>query len=394
MGDSDPSVPAAVGINIHFTDPRAGEMDQIAACGVKWVRMDLAWSDTEKTHAHYDFRRYDALMKALAAERMQAILILDYGNPLYDRGLAPFTELGREAFTRWAVAAVTHFRGEGIVWEMWNEPNGMFWKPRPDANAYAKLAMMVGRALHDQLPEEQFIGPGTSGIDLAFLESCFRAGCLNYWSAVSVHPYRFAAPESVSEDYQRARKLISEHAPVGKKIDLLCSEWGYSSVFWQRNAQQQAKFLIREWLINLSSGIPLSIWYDWHDDGTSVMDPEHHFGIVNFQYHPNAGSAYDAKPAYIAVKTFTRLLSGFRFDRRLPTAHADDYALAFRDGALERFVVWTTRAAHRTLLPIHEGRFSAFSLDGGTLAPESANQTGLTLTLGDAPIFLIPEPPK
>jgi hypothetical protein len=384
-------LPAGLGINIHFTSPRPHEMDQLAVSGVKWVRMDLAWSDTERARDQYDFRAYDTLMKALDQKGMRAILILDYGNPLYDQGQAPRTEEGRAAFTKWAVAAVTHFRNKGVVWEMWNEPNGSFWKPKPDAAAYSKLATEVGKALQDRMTDEIFIGPGTSGIDLAFLESCFRAGCLRYWSAVSVHPYRPFVPETAAPDYQRVRELILKYAPTGRHINLICSEWGYPSVVWQHSATQQAKFLAREWLTNLSCGIPLSIWYDWRDDGTSMMDPEHHFGIVGFKYHPDGSAPFDPKPAYFAANALTRLLSGFHFDHSLPTANADDYALSFRDGEEERFVVWTDRAAHKASVPIHEGTFSAYSFLGDAGARLSANYSGLTVTLSDAPLFLIPE---
>ncbi len=37
--------------------------------------------------------------------------ILDYGNPLYDDGLAPHTAEGIAAFTNFAFAAGTHFNG-------------------------------------------------------------------------------------------------------------------------------------------------------------------------------------------------------------------------------------------------------------------------------------------
>src|SRR5947209_8256134 len=83
-------------------------------------------------------------------------------------------------------ATAHHFKGRGYLWEMWNEPNIQFWKPRPSADDYAKLALAVGKALRDAEPDEAYIGPATSGIDLKFIETCFKAGCLEYWSAVSV----------------------------------------------------------------------------------------------------------------------------------------------------------------------------------------------------------------
>src|SRR5689334_25384130 len=91
-------VPDGLGVNIHFTDPRPGEMEMLAAGGFRFVRMDFGWGAIERQRKVYDFAAYDRLMAALEARQIRAVFILDYGNPLYDGGLAPHTDAGREAF--------------------------------------------------------------------------------------------------------------------------------------------------------------------------------------------------------------------------------------------------------------------------------------------------------
>lgn len=188
------TVPEQMGVNIHFTDPRPGEMDMLAAAGFKWVRMDFAWNATERSKGEYDFSAYDRLLKALDEKQMRALLILDYSNKLYDAGMSPFTDEGRGAFAKWAVAAVRHFKGRGVLWEMYNEPNGGFWKPKADVDAYTKLTLAVGKALREAAPDENYIGPATAGMDFSYLQKCFDAGLLQYFSAVTVHPYRQEEP--------------------------------------------------------------------------------------------------------------------------------------------------------------------------------------------------------
>lgn len=85
------------------------------------------------------------------------------------------------------------------------------------------------------------IGPAT-GLDFPFLESCFKAGLLDYWPAVSVHPYRDDGPESAATEYCRLRKLIRDHHQ-GKETPLISSEWGYSSAERGMNGPQQADML-------------------------------------------------------------------------------------------------------------------------------------------------------
>jgi len=177
-----------LGVNIHFTDPRPGEIKMIADAGFRWVRMDFVWADTEAARGSYDFSAYDRLLESLRPFDIGALLILDYANPLYNHGAPPRTESTRRAFADWAAAAARHFAGRRVIWEIYNEPNNkMFWAPQPDVGEYVALALAVGRAFRAAAPNEQLVGPAT-GLDFLFLEACFKAGLLDYWTAVSVHP--------------------------------------------------------------------------------------------------------------------------------------------------------------------------------------------------------------
>jgi len=329
-----PVIPDCLGVNIHFTDPKPGELEMLAAAGFKWVRMDFGWGGTERKKGEYDFSAFDRLAAALDQFKIRAVFILDYGNPLYaDPGdKSPFTSRAntpefREAFGKWAVAAVQHFKGRGYLWEMWNEPNGGFWKSPDKTGDYIALAKSTGEALRQAgllgPKGEAFIGPATSTIDLPYLEACFKAGLLDYWDAVSVHPYRQTAPETVEEEYRSVRLLIRKYAPKDKVIPIISGEWGYSSA-WSgmgkdeaARAEQQGKYLPRQFLTNIANDVALSIWYDWHDDGTDPKEGEHRFGIVSNEYHAGRDPVYDPKPAYEAAKALTTQLNGYRFNKRL-----------------------------------------------------------------------------
>ena len=380
-----PSIPpigslSGLGINIHFTDPRHGEMEMLAAAGFKWIRNDLAWGGTEREKGKYDFSAYDRLVATLEKYHMHAVFILDYGNRLYDDGQPPRSEEARAAFARWAMAVVSHFKGKGCLWEMWNEPNiSQFWKPKPNVEEYIALAKSTGQALRDaglinpgnsdksanqvttngttsgstaeskpssdssqiRNSTEAFIGPATSEIGFPFLEACFKAGLLDYWDAVSVHPYRQTAPETVEEDYRTIRQLIRKYAPKDKVIPVLSGEWGYSTAWKDFDEDRQAKYLARQFLTNIANDVPLSIWYDWHDDGTDPKDGEHHFGIAHHEYYEGRDPVYDPKPAYEAAKTLMTQLAGFEFRMRVSSVFVgsgDDYLL-FSNGHEQRAVV-------------------------------------------------------
>jgi len=390
-------VPEGVGVDIHFIDPQPGELKMLAASGVRWIRMDFDWSRTETVKGQYDFTAYDRLVALLEQYKIRPVFILDYSNALYDEGLSPHTEEGVKAFASWAAAAVTHFKGRGIVWEMYNEPNFFFWRPQPNVEAYIKLALAVGEGIYEAAPDEDYVGPATSGVDLPFLEACFKAGLLNYWSGVSVHPYRPTGPEAAAADFMALRTLITRYAPEGKQIPILSGEWGYSTNSDQKGVDEatQGKLLPRQWLNNLANGVPLSIWYDWHDDGPDPKEREHHFGMVRFAYDSARDPVYNPKPAYRAARTLTTLLEGFRFNKRLVVGGSNDYVLLFSNGEAVRLVVWTTAPApHALSIPASPGRFAVFAHTGEKLPDVVAGQGSLDVVATDSPQYLDPETPN
>ncbi len=386
----------SLGVNIHFTDPQPGEMAMLSGSGLGWVRMDLAWSATEKRKGVYDFSHYDALLANLKRNHMRALLILDYGNDLYGAGgKPPYDDDGRAAFARWAVAAVKHFRGRGVLWELWNEPNGKWFWPSPSAEDYAKLALAADKAIHDAFPRETLIGPAVSGVDLSFLEGCFKAGCLQYWDAVSVHPYRQTAPETAATDYAKLRDLIAKYAPAGKTIPILAAEWGYSVSWGGFSDVRQGDYMAREFLSNLENGVPLTIWYDWHDDGTDPKNAEHNFGIVANAYHTGRDPIYDPKPAYTACAVLTKLLGGFAFERKISIGNlGDDHVLAFAHGRERRYAAWTVSDyAYRVDLPLPAGRYTIVDWQGKSAASATADASGLPLILSNTPQYILPGSP-
>lgn len=388
-------VPEGLGVNIHFTDAKAGELEMLARGGFRYVRMDFSWESTEGDKSTYDFKAYDRLLGDLDKHHLRAVLILDYANRHYDQGLSPSSDEGRAAFARWAASAVKHFQGRNVLWEIYNEPNIDFWKPKPDVKQYVKLALAVGKAIKAEAADETYIGPATSGIDFTFLEECFRAGLLEYWAAVSVHPYREDGPETAVADYAKLRTLIDQYAPKGNKIPILSGEWGYSSARQDPEGTRQGKLLARQWLTNLMCDVPLSIWYDWHDDGEDKTEAEHHFGTVRFAYETSHDPVYQPKPAYLAAQTFTKSFEGFRFQNRLTTENKEDYVLAFIKGDETRWAAWTTAAApHSIRIPLAAGRYRVVGHLGNDLSTVVADGEGLSVMLEDSPRYLMLEKGK
>jgi hypothetical protein len=357
-GLPDLVLPDGVGVNIHFTSGHEQDLEMIQAAGFKWVRQDFFWAGTERQKGVYDWSEFDAFTTALEKHGLRPYYILDYSNPLYEETVSstnPVTGTAEHAtasprqpesvaaFARWAAAAAEHFHGRGVIWEIWNEPNISFWKPKPDAAQYTALALATAKAIRAADPQACVVAPTTSTFPWEFLETVLKSGVLEYLNAVSVHPYRERQPETAAMDFARLRELIQRYEPKGKTIPILSGEWGYASSTNGVSPETQAAYIVRQQLSNLLDGVPVSIWYDWKNDGDDPGNHEHNFGTV--------GSDLKLKPAYLAIQTMTRELSGCRISARRDTGDTNDFVLVFTNTAgATKLAAWTTIAPHSITL--------------------------------------------
>ena len=381
------AVPNGFGVNIHFTgDPK--DLDLIRDGGFKFIRMDLGWGGIEREKGNYNFERtgYDALSDGCSRRGIRIIYILDYSNNLYESDRSVRTEEGRKAFAAFAEAAATRYKGKGILWEIWNEPNiEQFWTPQPSADDYCKLVEAAAPIVKQADPSGLVVAPATSTIPFDWIEACFKNGLLKWIDVLSVHPYRPQPPETVIKDYDRLRELIKHYAPQGKDIPIISGEWGYSNINWDKarlSEEQQARFLAREFLINLYQRIPVSIWYDWKNDGTDPNEREHHFGTVMHDLKPKA--------AYLAAKTLSSTLPGYSIDGRLDLGSDKDFAFKLINGNNQAIAIWTVGDEHQITLQTPTGKGTLIDM----LAKRqeiSWNENALTLPISQSPQYLLIE---
>ena len=349
-------VPDCLGVNIHFVGAETKQAGLIADAGFRVARMDFAWDSIEKTKGEYNFKPYDDLVKTLAAEGIRPYFILDYGNSLYEK-VSPSTDEGRAAFARFAAAGAEHFKGKGVIWELWNEPNGGFWQPKPNVEDYVKLAKAVYPAIKAADPECILLAPATAGLDYNFLEQAFKLGLLEYIDVVSVHPYGCTKPEDAGPGYARIRQLITQYAVKGRDYYLVSGEWGFSTFSKGVSEQTQADYIVRQALSNMMNGCRINIWYDWKDDGSNPDENEHRFGTVRQNLEP--------KPAYLAMKTMTKELNGYSYAIRMRSyGREDDYLLLFKKDNTYRLVAWTVGEPHTAQAATYVDRVEVVSQFG------------------------------
>jgi len=90
----------------------------------------------------------------------------------------------------------------------------------------------------------------------------------------------------------------------------------------------QAKFLARQWLVNALADIPISIYYDFENDGSDPKSNEDNFGTVEYLYY-NESVPHIPKPAYQAALLLQKTLADLKVIRRVDSSDPDAFVLAF-----------------------------------------------------------------
>lgn len=312
---SNLSISQTLGVNIHSIKDWHKELTMIHEAGFKTVRLDGAWASVERARGEYDWSKLDYATNQLRRHRLRPLIILAYSNPIYETQLghdaskvaAPATSNSRLAYARWAARLAQRYSSALPILELWNEPNlTRFWLPTPSPLDYISLAGVACPAIKRVSPKTIIVGPGLANapetplLTSTFLDKLSTSSASNCLTAISVHPYLHRRQVNDGPNWWLALKQHYK-AISGKQPEFISSESGISTYSNRINPEEQAEYLVKMFVGNAASNIPLSVWYDWRDDGEKLDDPEHHFGLLSFESRK--------KPALEALRAMVSLLS-------------------------------------------------------------------------------------
>lgn len=193
--------------------------------GVKWARVQSGWAKTEKEPGVYDFAWLDAIIDKLIERGVQPWLSVSYGNPLYTESAPPdgvgyvpiYTEVERNAWTAYVSALAKHYRGRVTHYEIWNEPDSHFFKPKKDPALYFDLVQLTVTALKTECPEAYIIGGALASAmypsGMEFAEAFFELGMADYIDAISYHGYKFLPEQYVDQEFPAFLHLLKKYKP-------------------------------------------------------------------------------------------------------------------------------------------------------------------------------------
>ena len=346
----------------HSVMPASAELAALASA-FSLARTDVRWREVERTRGVYDWSRTDVIVERLLGASITPLLILDSSNPLYcplsDPSCLPVSRDAVAGYARMAHAAVGRYKGRGILWELWNEPNMPRWNNATQYAALVQAAVALVRG-DPATSREILLGPAATaqhpeggGATPHFVSDLAELGALGELDGISVHPYDVGGPEMCNEDLARLRAALRASNVTAPAVNseagwATCSDLatGATTVCVGGASpdavteEEQAQRLGRRRLLDALHGVPVSIVYAWRDDGgscrlsgadacpwNSTMG-ESNYGLLR----ATETSFVTPKPAFTAAVAVTKAIGRRPFVRRLATNSSDStYVLGFAD---------------------------------------------------------------
>ena len=304
----------------------SAELAALDATGATLARSDVLWEKTEPAPPsggvhRYDWTFDDGIASALAAHGLTWFPILDYAA---NWAKAHPTELHSPPrtpaeFASFAAAFAARYGPGGAFWrshpslpprpvttfEVWNEPDGGFWYPAPDAAAYGDLYLAARAAIDAVVPRSRVIIGGLvhAATFLPQLLSA-RPELAAQLDGVGIHLYG-SGPGAAFASVRSVRSLLDAHAL--SKTPLYITEVGWSTRpphnrNWASESVRPRLVLQTVQTLGRSNcGIAALLVYSWVTPERSEGDLEDWYGI--HPPPPAQRSSADTRAFSVGVQT-------------------------------------------------------------------------------------------
>jgi polysaccharide biosynthesis protein PslG len=249
----------------------------MGAAGCKWTRITPSWRRIEAEPGRYDWGELEQVVEGVQSRGVNVFLGTGCSpHPAYHdfpQGyIYPPTDdpEALDAFCRYAAELVRHFRDRVRHFQIWNEPNiALFWRPEPDAKAYALMVRRVSAAMREVDPDIKILAGVMAGVTEErrewAREFLSEPGTPEAFDIFDYHAYN-PSPDATLEDVLAVKELVHEFAPEMPiwQGECGCPSSGDTIHFrgdapWGYNVQ--SKWLLRRLLTDRLAGAEVSIYF-------------------------------------------------------------------------------------------------------------------------------------
>lgn len=264
-------------------------------------RDEIYWHDVEKEKGLFALTGKAKVsaetINSSAQSGLYPLVVLDYGNKLYDGGDQPYSDEGRHAFGKYCYWVSSMLDSKVRYFEIWNEWNhGMGTSPpRKTGSAvdYVKLTEICAREIRKSKPDAIIIAGSVTNDWGAWpwLSSALENGLMKYANGISVHLYSFLISSGNGQE-----AFISDRL---NQLNTILSKYGNNHIYiteigWPNHLGKgsvtradAAALAVRFILHAQASKTIKGIWfYELKDSGTNAYEKEDNFGLHDYTNKP------------------------------------------------------------------------------------------------------------
>lgn len=305
------------------------EAETASLCGASALRLNFRWRELERKPDEWHLAMLNRIMKEYETRGMEVMPILS-NPPVWARSDKNKPN-SLPDFREWRKYAGFFFRNYGDrirFWEIWNEPDLLSFCDfsAPD---YVQLQKIVREEQKKFAPHVKIL---TGGFAHAYPENnkngfqeYVLANGKEYFDIHAFHGHGgFKAFRRHVEEF-----LLPMRKRAGVTVPWYANETAVSAYgFGER---RQAETLFKKFLYSWSAGAIGYNWYNLRNNGFAANNPEHHYGLVTFDFYP--------KPVYVVYNTLATVFRPMEFVRRVNPG-TDIWILEFAGGGDRAVAVW------------------------------------------------------
>ena len=281
---------------------------QMAAAGVKTVRLFPEWRSIEPQKGQFKWDDTDLLVKNAAANKLEINAVL-MGSPPDAKAIHAFPMERLDDWSAWVSAVAARYRGKIRYWEVWNEGNAGFNDGKHTTKDYAKLVAATYAAVKKADPEAK-VGLSVASYDAAYLYQTMVAlkesGKPGSFDFLAVHPYEIADGLDQPDGEipflwmtQMLRTALKAAAPERADAEIWITETGcrlHRRGERQVSEEEAARSLVKQYVMAIAQGIRCVQWFEARDP----QGEDAGFGLLS--------RAGEPRKSYTALKTLAETL--------------------------------------------------------------------------------------
>lgn len=407
-----------IGACTHMAQGRNQEQTCKAAvdADIPIVRDEVHWWTVESVKGQLSLPERARWIESAAANGIQCLVVLSYGNPIYDFGKASQADLVAggaydctlpvrdgdpettaddeyfDAYIRYVDFVSKSLAGKVAAYEIWNEPDIKGFNTKDASGAdYAELLKAAYQTIKKNDPGVTVLG-GSIALYTEFIDAMMKAGAGEYMDGLSVHYYLAKnAPEKLArERLDKYRDVLVKYGYDKLPVWLTETGWANSNV----DEQTQAQYIVRNAVLYdeflFDHGIEGQYFtYELQNSSITSADPsteayENSLGLYRSDFTPKAAAG--------AVKMFNSMtaekkLTGIEQTKFGLFYQKSAYAATYAENGQTVYVIWA-QSPMELEITLPDAQTTVYDIEGNVLeenVPGGAKRIGA----GPSPVYVV-----